>query len=271
MYKIKNQIFVIFLLFIIVFSLFFYKIYSTQEGHGRVTYWNNNNNNNLYLINQQNDMNQYFIQKITGSKTNQLPNVTVLPGSNNILSFFIDYDGTKNGNWTQVIGITPDKSGSDIRYLSIWVCPSNSTLHIRTSTTTDGNKGILDNNNDCRGFRLDYDGDRKLDLPNTRRIDIIGNTNTSTLNQEYFIYDTLYKYQTTDIIRNTTQIGSSVTTSPQTYKNYKESVYIYSSYSNWEHVPFNVYNVMFITGKQSFNLDTVNTCLSGFLNALQSK
>ena len=263
MYKIKNQLFVIFLLCIVVFSAFFYKIYDTiLEGHGTA------NNNN---ISQQNDMNQYYIQQISGNKTNQLPNVTVYPGSNNILSFFIDYDGTKNGNWTQIIGITPDKSGSDSRYLSIWVCPSNSTLHIRTSTTSDGNKGILDNNNNCIGFRLDYDGDKKLDLPITRRIDIVGNTDTSSLNQTYSIYDTLYKYKTTNILRNTAQIGSSVTTSPQTNNNYKDSVYIYSSYSNWDHVSFNVYNVMFITGKQTFSLNTVETCLSGYLQALQSR
>lgn len=215
-------------------------------------------------INAQNAMNKYYIQKIEGNQKNQLPNTIVYPGSNNILSFFVDYDGSRNGNWTQLIGITPSSSGSDNRYLAIWLCPNNTTLHIRTSVAGDGNRSILDGNNDC-GYSLTLD---QAQMPVTRRIDIIGNTNNNS--QTYSVYDTIYKYQTRTITRPTKQIGQTTTMPIQSNIRYTEPVYIYSSYNNWNHVSFNVYNLMFITGKQQFDINTVTTSLTDYFTTLDT-
>jgi len=188
-----------------------------------------------------NTQNVYFVPAVYGSVTNLLPNTTINPGPNNILSFYINYSGITSGNWTQIIGITTRSNGDDQRYFAIWFCPNSTNLYIRTNTTSSGDDDITS----CV-YSL---------TPGIHRIDIISNTQN---NYQYFTV-----YDNGNLVTNRKQM------SLQAYNNnYNFPLYIYSSFT-WiptilSQVSSNVYNLLFVTSNNNFDERTTLTQLNTF-------
>jgi len=200
-------------------------------------------------IRDQKDYNVYFIEKVAGSYHKLLGGSSITPGSNNIVSFIINFKGVNGGNpqannWNQIVGLTPDSNGGDQRYLGVWICPGSNSLHIRTETEANGN----DNISDC-SYHLSV---------GVHRIDIIGVTN-GDLSQTYWVYDN------GNVFANPTIAGK------RDYA-YKTPVYVYSSYNNFKHVSelgHDVSRLIVITGNGNMNPQTVVSGLNAFNDQLK--
>jgi hypothetical protein len=213
------------------------------------------------INNQPDEPNVYYIENVEGGRqTNQLPDTQVIPGSNNILAFTLDYNNQTIGEWSQIIGITGFADGRDHRYLAVWVCPNQNTLHIRTATQGNSNNSI----SDCdRNYPL---------VPGINRVVIIGYTDTSRqINGAYYQYYLVYNNKQL-MTPNPVQLPPQTDQNGNLYSNYNNSpVYIYSGFG-YKHITEvgsgnRVYDVLFVNSCRSkYSLDDDNK----ILNAVKS-
>jgi len=113
--------------------------------------------------------------------------------SNIAISFDINIRSICNYGWQQVIGVTPDKNGSDKRVLGIWFEPNSTTLHIRTATTSNG-INITDSNSDIGGNKINLNNY----IGKFVNICVIGNLNDNSYTHTFTVYiDGILKITTT--------------------------------------------------------------------------
>lgn len=208
------------------------------------------------INNQGSKINIQFGQELTSRQSNiRNDGMEVKAGSSNILTFFIDYNGIKGNDWTQILGVTADKNGGDQRYLAIWLYPSSSAFHIRTSTSNGSNDTAIG----------PQDGKYIL-TQGTHRIDVISNTivESNDIYQLFSVYD-----NQRPIIENY-RTGAQRNRYNQIITDYNFPLYIFSSYGyrHQSELGTRVYDINFISGKGPFNLNDANDALNNYYKTL---
>jgi hypothetical protein len=209
------------------------------------------------INNQGNKINIQYGQELTSRQNNvRKDGVEVKPGSSNILTFFIDYNGIKGNDWTQILGITADRNGSDQRYLAIWLYPGSSAFHIRTATSNGSNDTAIG----------PQDGNYRL-TPGTHRIDVISNTIVEPNN----IYQLFSVYDNKNPIIENYRTGAQRNRNNQIITDYNFPLYIFSSYGyrHQSELGTRVYDINFISGKGPFNLNDATDALNNYYKILK--
>jgi hypothetical protein len=233
----KNNILFITILVIIVLLLFIFIIPTTNTIEGL-------NKNEFIPTNNT----QLFTQPIPLK-------------SNMGVTFTMKLNSGYNGNWQQILGVTPYQNGSDKRIFGAWLCPWSNTVHFRTATMSNDN----DNISDCN-----------VQVPVNQyiRFDILFNLNSDANTQH------ILAYQTNTSVKNSAANKVAEVNLNRPYyspRNGYNQSWVQTTYNNWGTFNGTLTDVAVITGDDPISITNLqnatnyNASINGFTTMSDGK